>query len=91
LRAKSLFGKKVIDSMGDDLGKVDDLEVNWETKTIEALVIEGDPEIKQKFLESKYSKSLFSRIGVKAEKDILIPVSDIKAVGDVITLLTDIQ
>ena len=91
MRVKSILGKKVIDAAGDDLGKVDDIEVDWETGTVESLVIGGGPKIKQKFFDSKYAKGLLSRMGAKAENDIIIPKKDVKAIGDVVTLSVDIQ
>jgi sporulation protein YlmC with PRC-barrel domain len=91
MRVKTILGKKVIDAAGDDLGKVDDIEVNWETGVIESLVIGGDPKIKQRFFDSKYAKGLLNRVGAKAEHDIIIPKSDVKAIGDVVTLSVDIQ
>ena len=91
MRVKSILGKKVIDAAGDDLGKVDDIEVNWETGEVESLIIGGDPKIKQRFFESKYAKGLLGRVGAKAEHDIVIPKNDVKAIGDVVTLTIDIQ
>jgi sporulation protein YlmC with PRC-barrel domain len=47
MRLKNLLGKTVIDAAGDDLGKVDDLEMNWEAKSVENIVIKGDADIKR--------------------------------------------
>jgi sporulation protein YlmC with PRC-barrel domain len=91
MRVKTLLGKKVIDSLGDDLGKVDDLEINWENGAIEAIVIGGDLKIKQKFFDSKYAKGLLDKRGAKAEHDIVIPKADVKAVGDYVTLSVNIK
>ena len=91
MRVKTLIGKKLIDAAGDDLGKIDDVEIDWAEKTVVGLVIEGDPAIKQRFMEGKYAKKLFERLGAQAEPDMVIPVSDVKAIGDVVTLFTDIS
>ena len=85
-----MIGKTVIDAAGDDLGKVDDIEFEWEDKSITYLVIKGAPEIKHKVMSSKYGAELMKKIGAKAEPDIVIPVSDVQSIGDVITLAVDI-
>jgi sporulation protein YlmC with PRC-barrel domain len=88
---KSILGKKVIDAAGDNLGAVDNIEFDWETKTITALIIEGDPKIKQRLFESKYAKQIFGKLGAEVDPDIHIPVADINVIGEVITLSTDIK
>jgi len=90
MRVKTLLGKTVIDAAGDNLGKVDDLEINWEAKTVENIVIKVDLDIKKKLMSSKYANQLLKTIGAKEEPDIIISVMDIQSVGDVITLLKDI-
>ena len=50
MRLKDIVGKTVIDSAGDNLGKIEDIEYDWETKTISDLIISGDYAVKQKFL-----------------------------------------
>ena len=90
MRIKDLLGKNVIDSAGDKIGKIEDVEIDWETKKIQAIVIGGDIEIKQKFMDSKYAKSILGRFGAKADPDIVVSVNDISAIGDVITLSVDI-
>lgn len=91
MRIKDLLGRNVIDSAGDKLGKVEDVDVDWETKKILAIVIGGDIEIKQKFMAGKYAKSILGRFGAQADPDIIVAVDDISAIGDVITLSVDIQ
>jgi sporulation protein YlmC with PRC-barrel domain len=44
------LGKTVINAAGDELGKGDDIELNWEEKTVQNLIIKGDHEIKQKVM-----------------------------------------
>lgn len=90
MRIKNILGKSVIDSAGDELGKVDDVELNWEEKKIQNLIIKGDHEIKRKVMSSKYANKLLKKIGTKADPDIVIDVKDIQSIGDVITLLIDI-
>lgn len=90
MRLKDLVGKTVIDSAGDDLGKIEDIDYDWDTKTITALIISGDYEVKQKFLGSKYAKSIFGRLGQKANPDITVSVDDVRGIGDVVTLSVDI-
>lgn len=90
MRVKEILGKTVIDAAGDNLGKVEDIEIIWMNSTIEHFIIKGDPEIKQKLMSSKYASQIFKKIGAKAESDIVIPFSDIQSIGDVITLKIDI-
>jgi sporulation protein YlmC with PRC-barrel domain len=90
MRVKKILGKTVIDAAGDELGKVDDIELNWEEKTVQNIIIKGDHEIKQKVMASKYANQLLKKIGAKADPDIVIDVTDIQSIGDVITLLIDI-
>jgi sporulation protein YlmC with PRC-barrel domain len=91
MRIKALLGKNVVDAVGDKLGKVEDIEVDWETKQVLAIIIGGDMEIKQRFMEGKYAKSILGRLGAKADPDIVVDVKDISAVGDMITLSVDIK
>lgn len=90
MRVKNILGKNVIDSAGDELGKVDDIEIDWEQKTVQNIIIKGDAAIKQKITSSKYGSQLMRRLGAKAEPDIVVPISEIQSVGDVITLKIDI-
>ena len=90
MRTKELIGKKVIDSAGDDLGEVEDIELNWETKIVNSIIVSGDHEIKQKFLSSKYAKKIFGRVNAKADPDIIISVNDIEVIGNVIRLSIDV-
>ena len=65
MRVKTLLGKTVIDAAGDNLGKVDDLEINWEAKSVENIVIKVDLDIKKKLMSSKYANQLLKTIGAK--------------------------
>lgn len=85
-----MIGKTVIDAAGDNLGKVEDIEITWENKTVDYIIIKGDPEIKQKLMSSKYGSQILKTIGAKVEPDVVIPVSDVQSIGDVITLVKDI-
>ena len=38
MRVKNILGKTVIDLAGDELGKVYDLEIDWNTKTIQNII-----------------------------------------------------
>ena len=53
MRLKDLVGKTVIDSAGDDLGKIEDIDYDWDTKKITALIISGDYEVKQKWQHNR--------------------------------------
>jgi sporulation protein YlmC with PRC-barrel domain len=90
MRVKNLLGKTVIDSAGDDLGKIDDIELNWDDRSVVSIIIKGDPDFKQKIMSSKYGSQIMKSIGATAVPDISIPVSDVKSIGDVVTLTKDI-
>jgi len=90
MRVKEIIGKTVIDAAGDNLGKVEDIEINWTNSAVEHFIIKGDPEIKQKLMSSKYANQLLKKIGAKADPDIVISFSDVQSIGDVITLKIDI-
>ena len=78
MRIKTILGKNVIDSAGDELGKVDDIEIDWEQKTVQNIIIKGDAAIKQKITSSKYGSQSMKRLGAKAEPDIVVPISDVE-------------
>ena len=78
------------DAAGDDLGKLDDLEIDWDGKTVVSLIIRGDTDYKQKLMSSRYGSQIMKSIGAKVVPDILIPVSDVQSIGDVVTLTKDI-
>ncbi len=69
--AEQIIGKEVVDSSGMIAGKVKDVEVNWETNEIEAIVLG--------------SGSISESLGFSKEENV-IPYAMIKQIGDKILL-----
>ncbi len=69
---KEIIGKEVVDTSGVVIGKVEDVEVNFETQTLEGLMV------------SK-GGGLFGSIG-GSSGGTLVPYDDIKVIGDKVLL-----
>ena len=82
---ENILGKNVVDSIGNELGKVDDLEVDWETKIIEALVVKGRGKLSHYF-DSERFNSIKKKFGVTTIDDLLIPVEEIQAIGKYVVI-----
>jgi sporulation protein YlmC with PRC-barrel domain len=74
--AEQIKGKEVIDSSGMIAGKVKDIEVNWNTNEIEAIVLGKG--------------GLSESLGLSKEENI-IPYDMIKQIGDKILLKENIN
>ena len=72
-----IIGKKIIDASGNEIGEVEDIELDWDTKTIKALILGGKGEMAEK---------LFSRLGARSAPDIPVPVEAVAVMGTVIVL-----
>lgn len=68
---KQIIGKEVIDSSAMVIGKVKDVEINWGTKEIEAIVLGNG--------------SISERLGLSKE-EVVIPYDVVKQMGDKILL-----
>ena len=77
MRTKEIIGKKVIDSSGNEVGEVEDVELDWDAKTVTALILGGKGERAEK---------LFGRLGARSVPDIPIPVDVVAVMGSVIVL-----
>lgn len=77
MRTKEITGKKVVDAGGTEVGEIEDVEIDWESKTVTGIVIGGHGEMAQR---------LFGRLGARSEPDITIPVEDVLAMGEVVIL-----
>ena len=77
MRAKDIIGKKVIDTSGNEIGEVEDIEVDWDAKTVTGIIIGGRGEMAQK---------LFGRLGARSTPDITIPVEQIMGMGEVVII-----
>jgi sporulation protein YlmC with PRC-barrel domain len=77
LRAKDIIGKKVIDTGGNEIGEVEDVEIEWDNKAVTGIIIGGQGETAQR---------LFGRLGARSTPDITIPVEQIIGMGEVIII-----
>ena len=76
MRTKELIGRKIIDAGGNEVGEVEDVEIDWDQKKVTALVLGGKGEI---------SKRIFGRLA-SPRPDMPIPVEDIAVLGTVVVL-----
>jgi sporulation protein YlmC with PRC-barrel domain len=74
--AEQIKGKEVIDSSGMVVGKVKDIEINWSTNEIEAIVLGKG--------------GLSESLGLSKEENI-IPYDMVKQIGDKILLKENID
>ena len=73
--AKQIIGKEVIDSSAMVIGKVKDVEINWGTKEIEAIVLGRG--------------GIMESLGLSKE-EVVIPYDVVKQMGDKILLKENI-
>lgn len=72
---KEILGKEVVDTSGIVIGKVDDVEVNFETQTLEGIMVSKG--------------GLFGGFG-GFSSGTLVPYDVIKVIGDKVLLTRDI-
>jgi len=82
LRVKEIIGKKVIDSSGNEVGDVEDVEIDWPSKTLKAVIIDKESAM-SKAVAGKFLSTLRIR---EDEPDIPVPVEEIAAMGKYIIL-----
>jgi sporulation protein YlmC with PRC-barrel domain len=72
---KEIIGKEVVNTSGIVIGKVDDIEVNFETQTMEGIMVSQG--------------GLFGGLG-RSSGGTLVPYDIIKVIGDKVLLTRDI-
>lgn len=77
MRSKEIIGKKIIDASGNEVGEVEDIEIDWDTKSVSAIILGGKGEMAEK---------LFGRLGARSAPDISVPVDAIAVMGSVVVL-----
>jgi len=77
MRATELTGRKIIDAGGTELGEVEDIEFDWETKKLSGIVLGAKEQLTGRLLK---------RLGASSPRDISIPVEDVAVLGGVIIL-----
>lgn len=79
---KEIIGKSVIDNSGNEVGEVKDVELDWSTKTIKAIIID-----KESAMGKEVAGKLLSTLKIRSdEPDIPVPVEEIAAIGKFIIL-----
>lgn len=82
MRMKEIIGKSVIDNSGNEVGEVKDVELDWSTKTIKAIIID-----KESAMGKEVAGKLLSTLKIRSdEPDIPVPVEEIAAIGKFIIL-----
>ena len=87
---EELPGKIIVDAKGNEVGKVDDVEIDLETRTVEALVVKGKGLLAKQFQTDKLA-SLMKRLRVSKTEDLLIPFDEIQAIGKFVVLKSIIE
>jgi sporulation protein YlmC with PRC-barrel domain len=77
VRSKEIIGKKIIDASGNEVGEVEDIEIDWDIKSVSAIILGGKGEMAEK---------LFGRLGARSAPDISVPVDAIAVMGSVVVL-----
>jgi len=73
---KEIIGKEVVDTSGIVIGKVEDVEVDFETQTLEGFMIGKG--------------GIFERLG-RSSNGTLIPYDIVKIIGDKVLLTSEIN
>ena len=82
MRVKEIIGKKVIDASGNEVGNVQDVEIDWANKALKAVIID-----KASAMTKEVAGKLLSTLRIREdEPDIPVPVEDIAAMGKFIIL-----
>jgi sporulation protein YlmC with PRC-barrel domain len=76
LRAKKILGKTVIDSNGNEVGDIKDIEVDWSNKTIKSIIID------KSLMKPEMIDKLLSTLRIREDlPDIPVPINKIAALG----------
>ena len=87
MRIKEIIGKKVIDSNGNEVGDVEDVEIDRTSKSIKSIIID-----KESAMRSEVAGKLLSRLRIREdEPDIPVPVEEIAAMGKFVILSKSVE
>ena len=82
MRVKEIIGKKVIDASGNEVGNVQDVEIDWPNKALQAVIID-----KASAMTKEVAGKLLSTLRIREdEPDIPVPIEEIAAMGKFIIL-----
>lgn len=76
MKSSDVIGKKIVDSAGKEIGKVDELELDMKEGTVDAVVVKGKGAYIAQ-LQSERLDSLLKKLRITKPEDLLIPVGDI--------------
>lgn len=82
---EEFLGKIIIDAQGNEVGKIDDIEIDLDTKRVEALVVKGKGLLAKQF-QAEQLASLMKRLRITKTEDLLIPFDEVQAIGKYVVL-----
>lgn len=82
---EELQGRIIVDARGNEVGKVDDVEIDVETRSLAALVVKGKGVLSKQFQAEKLL-SMMKRLGLTKTEDLLIPFDDVQVIGKYVIL-----
>lgn len=82
---EQLPGKVIVDAKGNEVGKVDDVEIDLEARSLEALVVKGKGILSKQFQTDKLA-SLMKKLSLTKTEDLLIPFDEVQAIGKYVVL-----
>ena len=62
MRLKEIIGRKVIDSSGNEVGEVEDVEFDWDNKTLKSIIIEKESAMQKEVAGKLLSTAGYSRM-----------------------------
>ena len=74
-----------MDAKGNEVGKVDDVEIDVETRSLAAVVVKGKGVLSKQFQAEKLA-SMMKRLGLTKTEDLLIPFDDVQVIGKYVIL-----
>ena len=77
----------MIDSSGNEVGEVEDIEVDWPSKSLKAVIID-----KESAMGKEVTGKLLSKLKIREdEPDIPVPVEEIAAIGKFVILSKSLE
>lgn len=78
-------GKIIVDAAGNELGKVDDGEIDLESRSIVAIAVKGKGILSKQF-QSERLDTLMKKIRLTKTDDLMIPFEEVQAIGKYVVL-----
>jgi sporulation protein YlmC with PRC-barrel domain len=87
---EEILGKIIVDSVGSEVGRTDDVEIEWESKDVAALVVKGKGFLSRQLGQEKID-ALLKKLRISKTEDLLIPMDDVQAIGKYVVLTKKIE